>query len=46
MKGPLKCKDYDATVDITQKWPLIGIGSPNRKASIWYSVSVTRRKMD
>ena len=32
MKGPLKCKDYDATVDITQQWPLIGIGSPNRKA--------------
>ena len=32
MKGPLKCKDYDATVDITQSWPLIGIGSPNRKA--------------
>ena len=32
LKGPLKCKDYDATVDITQQWPLIGIGSPNRKA--------------
>ena len=32
MKGPFKCKDYDATVDITQQWPLIGIGSPNRKA--------------
>ena len=32
MKGPLKCKDYDATVDITQQWPLVGIGSPNRKA--------------
>ena len=31
MKGPLKCKDYDATVDITQQWPLVGIGSPNRK---------------
>ena len=32
MKGPLKCKDYDATVDITQQWPLVGIGSLNRKA--------------
>ena len=30
--GPIKCKDYDATVDITQQWPLIGVGSPNRKA--------------
>ena len=31
MKGPLKCKDYDATVDITNQWPLIGIGGVNRK---------------
>ena len=31
-KGPLKCKDYDATVDIAQQWPLIGVGSVNRKA--------------
>ena len=29
--GPFKCKDYDATIDITQSWPLIGIGSPNRR---------------
>ena len=29
-KGPIKCKDYDATVDITNKWPLIGVGAVNR----------------
>ena len=26
----IKCKDYDATVDITNKWPLIGVGGVNR----------------
>ena len=26
-----KCKDYDATVDISNQWPLIGIGGVNRK---------------
>ena len=31
MKGPLKCKDYDATIDISNQWPLIGIGGVNRK---------------
>ena len=31
MVGPLKCKDYDHTVDITSQWPLIGIGNVNRK---------------
>ena len=31
LKGPIKCKDYNATVDITNKWPLIGIGGVNRK---------------
>ena len=30
-KGPIKCKDYDATVDITNNWPLIGVGGVNRK---------------
>ena len=29
--GPIKCKDYDATVDITSKWPLIGIGGQKRE---------------
>ena len=24
MKGPIKCKDYDATIDITNQWPLVG----------------------
>jgi len=28
--GPIKCKDYDHTVDITNSWPLIGIGGVNR----------------
>ena len=31
MVGPLKCKDYDATIDITNSWPLIGIGGVNRE---------------
>lgn len=31
LEGPFKCKDYDATVDITNQWPLIGIGGINRK---------------
>jgi len=30
-EGPIKCKDYDATIDITNKWPLIGIGGVNRE---------------
>ena len=31
MIGPIKCKDYDHTVDITNHWPLIGIGGVTRK---------------
>ena len=31
MVGPFKCKDYDATIDITNSWPLIGIGGVNRE---------------
>jgi len=31
MEGPFKCKEYDATVDITNKWPLVGIGGVNRE---------------
>ena len=31
LEGPFKCKDYDATVDITNRWPLIGIGGVNRE---------------
>ena len=30
MKGPIKCKDYDATIDITNQWPLVGGGGVNR----------------
>ena len=30
-EGPIKCKDYDATIDITNKWPLICIGGVNRE---------------
>ena len=29
-KGPIKCKDYSATVDISNRWPLVGIGGVNR----------------
>ena len=28
-KGPIKCTDYSATVDITNNWPLIGVGGVN-----------------
>ena len=31
LEGPLKCKDYDATIDITNSWPLVGIGGVNRE---------------
>ena len=31
LDGPIKCKDYDATIDITNNWPLVGIGGVNRK---------------
>ena len=31
VQGPIKCKDYDATIDIANQWPLIGIGGVNRK---------------
>ena len=31
MVGPFKCKDYDATIDITSSWPLICIGGVNRE---------------
>ena len=31
LEGPLKCKDYDATIDIANQWPLIGIGGVNRR---------------
>ena len=28
--GPLKCKEYDTTTDITSSWPMIGVGRVNR----------------
>jgi len=30
IKGPMKCKDYEAFIDVTNNWPLIGIGGVNR----------------
>ena len=30
IEAGFKCKDYDATVDITSQWPLIGVGGVNR----------------
>ena len=30
IEGPIKCKDYDAVVDITNQWPLLGVGGVNR----------------
>ena len=32
LEGPFKCTDYEASVDITSNWPLIGIGGVNRNA--------------
>ena len=29
--GPLKCKEYDTTTDITSSWPMIGVGGVNRE---------------
>ena len=31
MKGPFKCVDYDVTVDITNPWPIIGMGNIDRR---------------
>ena len=31
LEGPIKCKDYDATIDITNQWPLVGVGGVKRK---------------
>ena len=31
LRGPIKCKDYSATVDISNNWPLVGIGGVNRR---------------
>jgi surface antigen len=31
LEEQIKCKDYSSTVDITNNWPLIGIGGINRK---------------
>ncbi len=33
MVETIKCKDYESTVDITNQWPLIGIGGINRKVN-------------
>ena len=30
-QGPLICKEYDHTIDITNSWPLIGVGAVNRE---------------
>ena len=30
-QGPIKCIDYDATIDITNSWPLIGVGGVKRE---------------
>ena len=31
LEGPIKCKDYDATIDVTSSWPLVGIGGVKRE---------------
>lgn len=30
LEGPMKCKDYSSTIDITNSWPLVGIGGNKR----------------
>ena len=30
-QGPIKCVDYDVTVDITNPWPVIGMGNIDRR---------------
>ena len=30
-EGPIKCVDYDVTVDITNPWPIIGVGNIDRR---------------
>ena len=30
-QGPFKCVDYDVTVDITNPWPVIGMGNIDRR---------------
>ena len=30
-EGPIKCVDYDVTVDITNNWPVIGMGNIDRR---------------
>ena len=33
LKGPIKCKDYNQTVDITSSWPMMGVGNVDRQVS-------------
>lgn len=33
LEGPIKCKDYSSTIDITNSWPLVGIGGTQRDTS-------------
>ena len=32
-KGPIKCKDYNQTVDITSSWPMMGVGNVDRQVN-------------
>jgi len=33
LKGPLKCRSWESTIDITPSWPFNWIGSPIRKTN-------------
>jgi surface antigen len=46
LRGPIKCKDYSATVDITNNWPLIGIGGVNRNTVFGIACQTPDGKMD
>ena len=45
-QGPLKCTDYDHTIDITNSWALISVGGVNREVIFGTVLSITRWTMD
>ena len=45
-QGPLKCKDYDATVDITNNAVNVWYRRCEKGGCLWYCLSTTRWTMD
>ena len=46
MVGPFKCKDYDATIDITSSCLIDWYWWCKQRSSIWYCLSITRWKVE